>query len=577
MNDGGHRWYQAHAKEAADRYESIEPAHLHRWIDKVLPDGELYRVLDIGAGSGRDAAWLARQGHDVIAVEPSQAMLQEAKRRHPDSTSTVTWVKGKLPKLPQSVRNEKFSLILLSAVWMHIPQKQRRRAFRKLIGLLEQEGVLVLTLRDGPEDPERCIYPVSESEIEELARDHGAIICYRQEEADVLGRKNIRWIQLAIRFPEDGTGELALIRHIILKQSKSATHKLGLLRTLCRVADSVGGMAHYHNSKNTVSVPMGLVALTWLRLYKPLLEEGLPQLPTKSGELEKPGFAKDAFRKLRSVSHLDLRVGMQFSGDTAKALHQALKDARDNIVRMPVHYMTYPNGGQILSFQRTASRYRPPEHLKLSEAYLSTFGEMHIPKDLWQLLRTHAIWVEPVIVAEWAEMMVGYATPGHESAGELEARIKNAMLWPDPERGVQQPRERALKLLEEEGLICVWSKKPLRQGSLDIDHCLPWSVWSCGDLWNLMPAHRQVNQHQKRDMLPSDSTLEQAEERILNWWERAYLDDSLQEKFFLEAASSLPGIHGEARNLEEIFESVCLQREKLKRDQQAPEWVIQQV
>jgi hypothetical protein len=28
---------------------------------------------------------------------------------------------------------------------------------------------------------------------------------------------------------------------------------------------------------------------------------------------------------------------------------------------------------------------------------------------------------------------------------------------------------------------------------MDIDHCFPWSDWTRGDLWNLLPAHRSVN------------------------------------------------------------------------------------
>ena len=106
-----------------------------------------------------------------------------------------------------------------------------------------------------------------------------------------------------------------------------------------------------------------------------------------------------------------------------------------------------------------------------------------------------------------------------------------------------------------------------------MDHCLPWSVWSCGDLWNLMPAHRTVNQNKKRDLLPSDSVMDAAEDRILDWWGKAYSREALlQEQFFLEAASSLPGIQPGDHALDEIFESVCLQRAKLRRDQQAPEW-----
>lgn len=38
------------------------------------------RAIDIGAGTGRDAAWLAQRGYEVTAVEPSQ--LRQAGQRH---------------------------------------------------------------------------------------------------------------------------------------------------------------------------------------------------------------------------------------------------------------------------------------------------------------------------------------------------------------------------------------------------------------------------------------------------------------------------------------------------------------
>src|SRR3954468_13585430 len=54
-----------------------------------------------------------------------------------------------------------------------------------------------------------------------------------------------------------------------------------------------------------------------------------------------------------------------------------------------------------------------------------------------------------------------------------------------------------------------------RVQTLDIDHCLPWSAWPCGDLWNLLPASRHANQRLKKDRLPSASALAAARERIL--------------------------------------------------------------
>lgn len=61
-------WYDAHAPELARTYEAIEAAHTHAWLADLLPKAGA-AALDLGAGTGRDAAWLASQGFDVFAVD----------------------------------------------------------------------------------------------------------------------------------------------------------------------------------------------------------------------------------------------------------------------------------------------------------------------------------------------------------------------------------------------------------------------------------------------------------------------------------------------------------------------------
>ena len=198
------------------------------------------------------------------------------------------------------------------------------------------------------------MHPVSLAEVEKLARDHGAFIQSTIEAEDTLGRPDVRWTQVAIRLPDDGTGALPLLRHVILNDDKSSTYKLALLRSLCRIADGAAGFASDCDD-DFVAIPMGLVALTWIRLFQPLLAAGLPQSPSNVG-YERLGFVKDAFRQLTKISYLDLRVGMAFSGDVGATLHQSLKDAAETIAKMPATYMTYPNGGPILPVSRTARR-----------------------------------------------------------------------------------------------------------------------------------------------------------------------------------------------------------------------------
>ncbi|MCD9141148.1 class I SAM-dependent DNA methyltransferase [Streptomyces albireticuli] len=62
-----------------------DPGHLAaRWADACLTaHGAGPRVLDLGCGTGRDAAWLHRAGRDVTGADLSAPMLAHARTHHP--------------------------------------------------------------------------------------------------------------------------------------------------------------------------------------------------------------------------------------------------------------------------------------------------------------------------------------------------------------------------------------------------------------------------------------------------------------------------------------------------------------
>ena len=562
-------WYDAHAEMLADRYEAVSPERVHCWLTDLLPS-QPATILDVGAGSGRDAAWLAYKGHEVVAVEPSSRLQAMARERH--NVPRIQWISDSLPGLRRTFRTGlAFDVILVSAVWMHVALSDRARAFRKLITLLKPGGVLAITLRSGPDEAGRTFHPVSAAEIRSLARDHGAFVERETTADDQLGRREIRWEQLAIRLPDDGTGALPLLRHVILNDDKSSTYKLGLLRVLCRIADGAGGLASPPDDEH-VAIPMGLVALTWIRLYKPLLAANMPQSPQNRCGGDQLGFAKEAFGRLADLSPGDLRVGSRLTGDSGRALHQALRDVVGTIRRMPAHYMTYPNAPEPILPVATGRAERYPGAVRLDEPYLAGFGTMRVPIHLWRAAQRFAVWIEPAIVAEWKRMTRSYAEKqGRELDG---AQLSTAMIWEDPTRDVSNAREQAARLLAQQPLHCVWSGQSLSVEKLDMDHCFPWAVWPCGDLWNLLPTHRTVNQ-QKRNRLPSDRLLRAAQDRILGWWHDAYRadpDHPLAERFMLEATASLPGVLATETDLEGCYSALELQRLRLQQNQQVPEW-----
>ena len=74
-------WYDDHAESIVERHESLAPEKVNAWLEPLLPSQPAL-VLDVGAGSGRDAAWLVSLGHNVIAAEPSEQMRFRGQRLH---------------------------------------------------------------------------------------------------------------------------------------------------------------------------------------------------------------------------------------------------------------------------------------------------------------------------------------------------------------------------------------------------------------------------------------------------------------------------------------------------------------
>ncbi|MCB9642647.1 MAG: methyltransferase domain-containing protein [Myxococcales bacterium] len=564
------RYYDDHAADLVARYEHLSPEELHKVWSGLLPQGDAV-VLDIGAGSGRDAAWLCSHGHEVLAVEPSKGMREMAQKLHP--SAQIRWLDDRLPSLSATYALElRFDVILCGAVWMHVAPSERARAFRKVVQLLKPGGIVIFTLRQGPLPPQP-MESVAPEELVQLSHQFALEMVLQHQSGDRLQREGVSWDTLVFRLADDGTGTLPLLRHIILHDAKTTTYKVALLRTLLRIADGATG-AVLARTDETVTLPMGLVALYWLRMYKPLLqrERPIPQI----GGTRQLRFVGEAFDTLYDVSPFDLRVGAVFSGKHAKALLETLLLACQSIQRGPVTYTTLPEsllrGGGKAVFSCKAKRFkmRTDGLLQLDWNTLTALGEFTLPRALWDALALHACWVEPALLQTWIQLMQGFEkqTSLTRDLGEY----YEALRWLDPLRDTQEVRKK-VESLQKQGLTphCVWSGKPI-VGAFAVDHCFPFAHWPNNDLWNLLPTLPQVNQ-KKSDRLPSASLLSQAQERILAWWDGAYLQPSEQTRFFQEARTALPwGEQGKSLDTAGVFDALQIQRMRLRQTQQLLEW-----
>jgi SAM-dependent methyltransferase len=189
--------YAAEAPELFKRYESISFADAHRLVMHLIPTAPS-RVLDIGSGTGRDAAGFAALGHSVVAVEPTEELRRGAMLLHP--SPMIDWLDDSLPDLvAMRTRGEEFDVVMLTAVWMHLDGLQRRQALPNVAALVRNSGVVIMSLRHGPVPPGRRMFEVSAEETIALAQPLGLRCILRREAAPSLRQPGVTWTWLAFR------------------------------------------------------------------------------------------------------------------------------------------------------------------------------------------------------------------------------------------------------------------------------------------------------------------------------------------------------------------------------------------
>jgi len=196
----GTEGYAVHAATLIPLYEAVAFEERHRAVLHLLP-AMPGRVLDIGAGTGIDAAWFAARGHRVVAVEPTAEFRAAAMERH--ASAAIEWLDDALPELERVLaRGQTFDTILLSAVWMHLNESERRIGMPALASLLAPEGVMLLSLRHGPVPEGRRMFQVSAEETVELARQEGLrpVLNVQTEAVQAFNRAaGVSWTSLAFR------------------------------------------------------------------------------------------------------------------------------------------------------------------------------------------------------------------------------------------------------------------------------------------------------------------------------------------------------------------------------------------
>jgi SAM-dependent methyltransferase len=512
-------YYEASGEELALRYETVS-SPVSKFFRVAFPDGA--RVLDVGAGSGRDLAALLAMGYDAFGVEPSSTFREAAFIAHPELAGRI--VAGALPSLG-TPHGGNFDGILCSAVLMHLAEAELFDAAFALRGLLKKGGRLLLSLprnrpdvhADGRDSNGRLFSTYTAEYVQLLFERLGFQPIGHWDTDDALCRPDTGWFTLLLELgSSDKLRAVDQIEGILNRDRKVATYKLALFRALAEIATQEARLASWRGD-GRVAVPLRCISERWLLYYWPIFasDRFIPQSQDEGSNPDKKLTFRPALETLmRSFQGQGEHAGLSFW--QVAATHGSLpQDVR------------LAHAAALTAIER-AIRYGPVRHSGGSLdtgpifEYDTDSRSVLMSAEIWRELSLLGHWILDAVVVRWAALTERFAGRQGVSSGEM---LPLLLARPSPERMTGLARSVFMKTALG---TCTWSNRSLSVTTFDVDHVIPFSLWASNDLWNLVPAHRTVN-IQKSDRLPTSQLMLARRDDIVRSWD--ILRDALPEAF----------------------------------------------
>ncbi|MCB5233692.1 MAG: class I SAM-dependent methyltransferase [Candidatus Cloacimonetes bacterium] len=186
-------YYNRHAQQYFDKTVHADMKELYDMVLPSLP--KLARILDLGCGSGRDAAFFKDLGYEVFAIEPSQGLACLAM----ENFGIEVW-----PYKMQEIKFEsEFDLIWACASLIHLKFEEMPDMWQRLKRSLKPEGRIFASFKKGDFEGLRegrwyCDYTLPKLE-ESGFREAGLELMLISETQDRLpGREDLVWINVVL-------------------------------------------------------------------------------------------------------------------------------------------------------------------------------------------------------------------------------------------------------------------------------------------------------------------------------------------------------------------------------------------
>lgn len=130
----------------------------NRFVVEEFSEAPPGRALDLGAGEGRNARWLAGLGWRVTAVDFAEAAIERGRRLAGPDEQNIDWVLADLRTYQPP--GAAFDAVIVA--YLHLPALELARVLNRAVGALAPRGRILVVGHDltnlaegvgGPQDP----------------------------------------------------------------------------------------------------------------------------------------------------------------------------------------------------------------------------------------------------------------------------------------------------------------------------------------------------------------------------------------------------------------------------------------
>jgi SAM-dependent methyltransferase len=170
----------------------LDMSSIYCEFERLIPSR--CKILDLGCGSGRDSAYFTRTGKDVISIDASEKMCEQARKY----TDNPVFQK----RIEDLDYEEEFDAIWACASLLHISRDHISEVIQKLFLALKKNGILYASWKYGDLDTvqtERLFSNYDEHGLKNIFEAaNGLSIVKMWVTEDVSGRKE-KWINVLAR------------------------------------------------------------------------------------------------------------------------------------------------------------------------------------------------------------------------------------------------------------------------------------------------------------------------------------------------------------------------------------------